>query len=734
MNTGIFAENAPDYWNANLPVMPLRENEKRPILAQWQKYCSQMPTDDERAQWLKRHPNSNLGLPLGPQSELCMIDVDTDDKAAITAIKALLPDTPWERRGKKGMALAFRWSGQSNFKIKGTDGTMLVELLGHGNQVVLPGSIHPDTRQPYTATCNLWEVIDQIPALPDGFEAKLRAELVEAGLAAPASEAPGSSKAPASGVEVIVPQEHGIERFLAQELASSCDEIAATKEGRNIMLFGKAKDMARHVAAAGADWAMFADKLEAAALVAGLEPGEIPATIASGWKAGSVEPTLWIPVACEHIYLGAQDRFYHPESGTYSTPTGFNGRFGRPHADKGTFAQFLTMNGFIAKVHDITYTPRLAPGMQTIDGTPYLNVYQPSDVAPVPGDAAPFEEFLAFLVPVEAERDHLMKVIAHTVRHPGERIRHAVLLRTRSQGVGKSIMFEIWGRLVGDSNVRYTSSREMSGNFDGWKTRNTLLICPELNIANGLAAYNDIKSFITDDVASINEKHLAQRRWPIFSTPVFSSNLEVPMLIEKADRRIFMIDSPATPRSADYYTEFSAWWRENLGVIRHHLDQVDLSDFNPHAQPPMTEAKQRLITRSANGLVQDLAHLIETRKGRLDRDVVTLQEVAFELGGNRVAERAIGNGLRELGGHSIGQQRVGAGRKSLWIIRNVDIWKKWGSAAQINEHLRSEGLFSDPAVRGLEDRDLEVAFLADLPGKDIGAMLQRSDKSEWMYL
>ncbi|MCJ2186667.1 bifunctional DNA primase/polymerase [Novosphingobium beihaiensis] len=721
MKTDIFAHYAPEYWQALLPVMPLRENSKRPFLTEWQKYCSQMPSDDERAQWLRNYATCNIGLPLGPQSGLCMLDIDTDDEAVIDTIKALLPATPWERRGKKGMALAFRWDGEANFKIKGTAGSMLVELLGNGNQVVVPPSMHPDTGQPYAATCNLWEVMDQIPALPEGFEAKLRTELAAAGLTATTNDATGSKQAARLGVKINVTAEPGIERFLGLALQYACDEMAGATEGsRNTTLFSQSAYIARHVAAAGVDWTPFADALADVAIKKGLTEAETRSTVASGWKTGSPEPTEWIPKAAEYVYLAAQDRFYHPPSGVHLTQSGFSGMHGKVHGGRDTFASFVLDGGFVRKVQDITYDPRGPAGIVMRDNSDTYNTYRSSEISSVAGDPSPFLKFMEFLIPAQVERDHLLKVIAHTVRNPGDRVRHATILRTRNQGVGKSMLTSIWKGLVGESNFRQTSSREMQGNFEGWIKENTVLYCPELNIGTGLSTYNELKELITADDLVVNEKHLKPRRWNIYSTMIFTTNLAVPMLIEADDRRIFMIDSPAQPRPDGYYREFASWWQENLGVIRHFLDNVDLSDFNSHAPAPMTDAKRQLIRRSANPLVQDLAHIIAERKGLLCRDIVTIEEVVYELNGGRVSERTIANALKQLGGISLGQQRTAKGRKSLWVIRNQGLWLKFTSAARAQEFENAGGVFAGelPDAKGM---DFEVALLSDLAGVDLEA-------------
>lgn len=177
MTNSIFATLAPIYWAHGLPAIPLKECGKAPIINQWSVFGTRMPDMIEQNHWLASFPKGNIGLPLGPASGLCIIDIDTEDEVLTAAIIDACGPTPWVRVGKKGMALAYKFEGQKNFKLRGGEGGMICEFLGNGNQVVLPGSIHPDTQQPYTANANLWEVLDQIPYLGEDIEDKLRAIL-----------------------------------------------------------------------------------------------------------------------------------------------------------------------------------------------------------------------------------------------------------------------------------------------------------------------------------------------------------------------------------------------------------------------------------------------------------------------------------------------------------------------------------------------------------------------------
>lgn len=178
----IFEKTAPLYWEAGLPVIPLITGEKRPIPTDWTRFCTSMPDEATQAKWLKNYAEGNIGLPLGPESGVVCIDIDTDDEALIAEMVATLPHSPWKRVGKKGMVLAYKYEGQKTFQIRDQNGQTLVELLSTKRQVVLPPSIHPDTQRPYTANGDLFEVAASLPSLGSEVEALLRGLIEDYGI------------------------------------------------------------------------------------------------------------------------------------------------------------------------------------------------------------------------------------------------------------------------------------------------------------------------------------------------------------------------------------------------------------------------------------------------------------------------------------------------------------------------------------------------------------------------
>jgi phage/plasmid-associated DNA primase len=178
----IFAQTAPRYYAAGLPVIPLYPREKKPIPNDWSRYFDHPVEPEQQASWIEQCRDSNIGIVLGPQSGIVMMDIDTEDVRLMNVIEQLLPPTPWRRIGKKGVMLAYRYSGLKTFRIKNTSGETICEMLSARTQSVLPPSIHPDTQQPYQANCDLVDVHKNLVPLDESIETLLRAALTEAGV------------------------------------------------------------------------------------------------------------------------------------------------------------------------------------------------------------------------------------------------------------------------------------------------------------------------------------------------------------------------------------------------------------------------------------------------------------------------------------------------------------------------------------------------------------------------
>lgn len=695
-----------------LRVFPVLAKDKKPAVS-WTSYRDHPPSEEELAAW--DASEFNVGVMTGSASGVIVLDVDSAEAQAVVD-QLDLPATPTVRTGK-GTHYYFR-SPTVEVRNRTHIGGVNLDVRGEGGFVVGAGSVHPSG-----ATYDWLLAPDEVPF------AEMPPQLLQH--LQPAKSLPAASAPPACSEQqgrVRGP----FDSILNRSLGEAVEEIRSAEEGnRNNTLFRAAARVARDVAGAGAAWDALSDRLLETALAKGLEPSEVTATLASAWAAGSAEPTPWMVTARGWVYLAKADVFYHLNSREHIKVSAFNNSFAAQRPNKKVaFSAFLLNGGHVRIVHDLDYQPGKPDLYFEREGVTWLNTYRPSTVVAQEGDWGPFVDFISYLVPEPDEREHLLKMIAWTVRYPGKKLSHALLMRSERQGVGKTMLTDIWSELLGSHNVRKTTTEEVQGAYQGYIKQTLLVLLEELNWGVGPVGYNRLKELITGTTASVNEKFIPVRQWPNLATFVILTNLKAPLMIEDHDRRIFYIDTPAEPQTKEYYAQFVAWWQPNLGVIRAFLDTVDLSTFQPFAPAPMTAAKQKLIADSRTVLAKDLALLIEERAGPFDRDVVTLVEVEEAMGpfmrGRSKSE--LRDTLKSIGAISFGQQRVPVGlsglgvtrdRASLWAIRNMSYWSHAGAAARGQEFRRLEGIFAQ-----YDALHIAVRHVSEWPGPRSGLIGQ----------
>lgn len=174
----IYGREAYRYLSRGLPAVPTFG--KCVIPRGWGQWSDRPIREAEYREWLSI-PWANIGLVVGRQSGISVIDIDVTDREVIRAICDALPYSPWQRVGRRGMALAYRWTGLNNFQCVDHNDNPIVEHLSRHAQVMLPPSIHPQTNQPYRASRDLLDALPELPPLPHDIEQRLAFALEVAG-------------------------------------------------------------------------------------------------------------------------------------------------------------------------------------------------------------------------------------------------------------------------------------------------------------------------------------------------------------------------------------------------------------------------------------------------------------------------------------------------------------------------------------------------------------------------
>lgn len=236
---------------------------------------------DTLERWQNAHPGCNWQAVAGP-SGFFALDLDVPSAgghaacgvsafAALVAAHGPLPRQPRLRSGGGGLALFF--SHRAGEAVSGRTGHPRpgIDPRRGPLAITLPPSRHLRTREPYRWLPGLapWEV-DPPPAPPWLLE-----------LLAPPPQAPLPPRADFEVQSV----------FAAKALDNAARKVAAAGSGsRNFTLYGQACWVGRWIGAGLLDEGYAARELIAAARAAGLEDGEIPGTVRSGFRRGRRDP------------------------------------------------------------------------------------------------------------------------------------------------------------------------------------------------------------------------------------------------------------------------------------------------------------------------------------------------------------------------------------------------------------------------------------------------------------
>ena len=272
---------------------------KRPTLRGWQQRPRE--TLEEAVAWAEQ---GNVGLRTGRASGIVVIDVDPG--ADVTGLD--LPPTIRVNTGRPG---AFHLYFRSDKALGNSAGRLgpHVDVKADGGQVVFPGSVHPDTGQPYEWAEGMapWEV--EVAELPAHILQRLNGHDVAADAAHVGPTPPRAARG---------------ERYAQAALEGELGALRAAPQGsRNDTLNAAAFSLGTLVGGGHLNRQEVEQALQTAAESAGLEPEEVKATVRSGLDAGTRQPrdvpdrrpSAHVPDLPAHRFkldlYGNADRFLH---------------------------------------------------------------------------------------------------------------------------------------------------------------------------------------------------------------------------------------------------------------------------------------------------------------------------------------------------------------------------------------------------------------------------------------
>lgn len=348
----------------------------------------------------------------------------------------------------------------------------------------------------------------------------------------------------------------------------------------------------------------------------------------------------------------------------------------------------------------VTFDPRHGHFCADPNGALALNLYRPRPHTAPAGWRERVGLFLmhvAYLVPVEAERERFLSWLAHIEQQPGKLTHSGYLMIAPKQGVGRnwlaSVLACVWrGHVALDFDLNHV----LNSGFNGRLSRKFLAVVDEINEgvqADQWVHSEKLKSMVTTEVRNINPKfgfeHVEHNccRWLLFS------NFESAIPLKDGDRRWNVIRNPDDPRDKDYYQTLYGVVDDPLFIasVREWFKQRDLSKFNPGERPAMNDAKMAVVAATLSEATERALELVKSHP----RDCITAEQFCLDLYGTdgpkdhgKLKYRAKEAGIVKWRGEGTGRIRVLTAQHFVWILRNHDRWTHATSAALVEELTR----------------------------------------------
>jgi len=368
--------------------------------------------------------------------------------------------------------------------------------------------------------------------------------------------------------------------------------------------------------------------------------GETPASILQAAEAVAARDISSLPVAewfSRFAYLADSDGYFDMVHRRPITRQSFNAHYrhvkcpsihtGAPiHASNSFDENRAAMGGVIAA--GLTYAPG-AGALLERHGEAWGNLWRNARVQPVAGDASPWLDHLARLLPVDWERNHLLDCLAFKFQHPDRKINHGILLAGHP-GSGKDSALHPFLQAIGGpqlQNVAVVRGEDIISQF-GYALENEVLVLNELRRGvnrdkRAVEEFMKVLCAAPPELIMVNRKMM--HPYPALNRglPIAMSNHRDAIHLSDDDRRWFVLWSDAPKMAQNDAGALWQWYGSGgIGNVAYTLSQRVLRAFNPAAPPPMTDAKRRMLNLGQATLETLLLDDINARRGLFAAGIV----------------------------------------------------------------------------------------------------------------
>lgn len=193
--------------------------------------------------------------------------------------------------------------------------------------------------------------------------------------------------------------------------------------------------------------------------------------------------------------------------------------------------------------------------------------------------------------------------LSYQLLNPDEKLATTIVFQGE-QGTGKTLFTTYVLKPIFGDNYAEINQNDINKEFNDFIMGKQMIVANEVIYSNSRPATSErLKSFVTDRVVSINRKFKDSLNITNFSHWIFTSNNQVPIKIERKDRRFTVFKSEKLKNTFENYLCLSnpEILHKELLCYLHHLFSLK-PIFSEVNTPLMTNAKKDILEASIDSI------------------------------------------------------------------------------------------------------------------------------------
>lgn len=276
------------------------------------------------------------------------------------------------------------------------------------------------------------------------------------------------------------------------------------------------------------------------------------------------------------------------------------------------------------------FRPDCEPGViLDIEGLTAVNAYKKVETRRVAGDATPFLNHLAKLLPDPRDREIVLSYMAAVVQHKGVKFQWCPLIQG-APGNGKTLLTRCVAFAVGQRYAHFPNAHDITNKFNGWLVNKLFIGVEDIYVPeNRKEVIEELKPMITNERQDIQFKGSDQVTKDICANFILNSNHKDAIRKTKDDRRFALFftaqqteeDIYKAGMGGDYFPDLYAWLqKDGYAIVNDLLSNYKIKDeYNPatscHRAPETSSTGEALIVGLGSVEQEILEAISEGRVG-----------------------------------------------------------------------------------------------------------------------